>query len=144
MISQQRFDAMASQMGLSRDPAATLRRIEALERLLERSIPLPGLRQRVGIDAALGLVPVVGDVIAAAMSAYLIWEARNLGMSKWQMTRMGGNVVVDTALGAIPFIGDLFDVAFRSNTRNLRVIRRHIDRHHPSLVTLEGSSRPAR
>src|SRR5690606_41316061 len=49
----------------------------------------------------------------AAMSAYLNWEARNLGMSKWQMTRMGGNVVVDTALGAIPFIGDLFDLAFR-------------------------------
>ncbi len=144
MISQQRLDAAAAQMGLSRDPAATLRRIEALEKLLERSISLPGLERRIGVDAMLGLVPVVGDVIAAAMSAYLIWEARNLGMSKWQMTRMSGNVVVDTALGAVPFIGDLFDIAFRSNTRNLRIIRRHIDRNHPALVTLEGASRPAR
>ena len=138
MISQQRFDDAAAQMGLSPNPAATLRRIKALERLLERSSPLPGLRQRVGVDAALGLVPVVGDVIAAAMSAYLIWEARNLGMSKWQVARMTARVGFDTLVGAIPVAGDIFDFLYSSNSRNLRTIRKHLDRHHPKTAVIEG------
>src|SRR3546814_5179343 len=72
------------------------------------------------------------------MSAYVIWEARNLGMSKWHLARMGANTLVDTAIGAIPLVGDLFDFAFRSNTRNLRIVRRHLDRHHPSSAVIEG------
>jgi hypothetical protein len=81
---------------------------------------------------------VVGDVITASMGAWLVWEARNLGMSKFQLVRMAGNVGVDTALGAIPFVGDLFDFVFRSNTRNLRILKRYLDKHHPATMTLEG------
>src|SRR3546814_10853128 len=106
--------------------------------MLERAFVVPGSNRPFGLDAIIGLIPVVGDVVAALLSGYVIWEARNLGMSKWQLTRMGVNTAIDTALGAIPVAGDLFDFAFRSNTRNLRIIRRHLDRHHPATAIIEG------
>jgi hypothetical protein len=74
---------------------------------------------------------VAGDVVGALMGLYLVWEARNLGMSKWQMTRMLGNVGIDAAIGAIPVVGVVGDFFFRSNSRNLRIIRKHLDKHHP-------------
>jgi len=113
------------------DPQAVRQRIEAMERLLERSFTIPGINQPVGLDALAGLVPVVGDVVAAALGAYIIWEANNLGLPKWKLWRMAGNVAFDSAVGAIPVAGDLFDFLFRSNTRNLRIVKRHLDKHHP-------------
>ena len=113
------------------DPAAVRRRIEALEQLLERSFVVPGINRPVGLDAIIGLVPVLGDAITAAMGAYLVWEASNLGMPRWKIWRMAGNVAFDTALGAIPVAGDAFDFFFRSNSRNLRIVKRHLDNHHP-------------
>jgi hypothetical protein len=83
-------------------------------------------------------VPVVGDIVTTAMGAWLVWEGRNLGMSKFQLARMAGNVGVDTLFGAIPLVGDLFDFVFRSNTRNIRIIKRHLDKHHPSTIIVEG------
>lgn len=137
-VSPFQFEEFASLAGMGRDPAAARRRIEAMEGLLERMFVVPGLRQPVGLDAMLGLVPVIGDIAAAAMGAWLIWEARNLGMSRFQLARMAANVGVDTALGAIPVVGDAFDFFFRSNTRNLKIIRRHLDKHHPGTTTIEG------
>jgi len=81
---------------------------------------------------------VVGDLITAAMGAWLVWEGRNLGMSKFHLWRMAGNIGVDTAVGAIPLVGDLFDFAFRSNTRNLRIVKRWLDKHHPATMVVEG------
>ena len=121
------------QMGLpvGRDPLAVRQRIEALEHLLERSFVIPGINRPVGLDAIAGLVPVLGDVLTAAMGAYLVWEAHNLGLPKWKLWRMAGNVAFDTAVGAVPVAGDVFDFLFRSNTRNLRIVKRHLDKHHP-------------
>ena len=113
------------------DPAAVRRRIEALEQLLERSFVVPGINRPVGLDAIVGLVPVLGDAITAAMGAYLVWEASNLGMPRWKIWRMAGNGAFDTALGASPVAGDAFDFCFRSNSRNLRIVKRHLDKHHP-------------
>lgn len=113
------------------DPESVRQRVELLERLLERSFIIPGINRPIGLDALAGLVPVLGDVLTAVMGTYLVWEARNLGMSKWQLWRMAGNVAFDTAVGAVPVAGDLFDFIFRSNSRNLRIIRRHLDKHHP-------------
>jgi hypothetical protein len=81
---------------------------------------------------------VAGDVIAGAMGLYLIWEARNLGMGKAVIARMVWNVGVDTTLGAVPLVGDFFDFFFRSNTRNMRLIKRHLDRHHPATATIDA------
>lgn len=119
-------------------PASVRRRIEGLEMLLERSVTIPGVNFRIGLDAITGLVPVAGDLLAAAMGAYLVWEARNLGMPKWKLWRMAGNLAVDTALGSIPVAGDVFDVFFRSNSRNLRILKRHLDRHHPASQVIDG------
>lgn len=90
------------------------------------------------MDVLLDLVPVVGTTIAALIGSWLVWEARNLGMSKLQMARMFGNVGIDWALGLIPFVGAVPDFFFRSNTRNLRIIRKHLDRHHPATATIIG------
>lgn len=138
-ISQDQFDRIAREMpGFGRDPASIRRRIEAMEAVLEGLFVIPGTKYRVGLDSLVGLVPVVGDLATAAMGAWIVWEARNLGMSKWQITRMAANVGVDTVIGAIPFAGDLFDFLYKSNTKNLRIIRKHLDRHHPSTVTIEA------
>ncbi len=113
------------------DAAAVRRRVEALEAVLERAVTIPGTRIPLGLDAMLGFVPVVGDVLAGAIGLYLVWEARNLGLSKWAVARMLGNVGIDTAIGAIPLAGDVFDMLYRSNSKNLRILKRHLDRHHP-------------
>jgi len=123
---------------LGRDAAAVRQRIEAMERLLERSLTIPGTRFPIGLDAIAGLIPVAGDLITAAMGAWLVWEAKNLGLPKWQLWRMAANVGVDTALGAVPVVGDLFDLAFRSNSKNLRIVKRHLDQHHPATRVIEG------
>lgn len=138
-ISHDQFDSIIRDMpGFGRDAASIRRRVEAMEHLLEGIFVIPGTKRRVGLDGLVGLVPIVGDIATAAMGAWIIWEARNLGLSKWQLTRMAANVGIDTLLGAIPFAGDLFDFLYKSNTKNLRIIRRHLDRHHPSTATIEG------
>ena len=128
-MNTQRLRAM--DLPLGRDPLAVRRRIEAMEHLLERSFAIPGINRAIGLDALAGLVPVVGDVVTAALGAYIVWEAHNLGLPKWKLWRMAGNIAIDTAIGAIPFVGDAFDVLYRSNTRNLRIVVRHLEKHHP-------------
>lgn len=120
------------------DPVSIRRRIEAMEMVLERSFVVPGINRPVGLDAIIGLVPVVGDIIAMGMGAYIVWEARNLGMPKWKLLRMAGNVAFDSAVGAVPVVGDVFDFMFRSNTRNLRIVKKHLDKHHPASKVIEG------
>jgi len=138
MADASKLNRLQDLPGFGRDPASVRRRIEAMERLLERLFVIPGINRPVGLDSIVGLVPVAGDILTAGMGAWLVWEARNLGMSKLQLARMAGNVGTDTLLGAIPMVGDLFDFVFRSNTRNLRIIRRHLDKHHPATATIEG------
>ena len=137
-MDETNYQRIASQLPVGRDPASVRRRIEAMEGLLERAFAVPGTNFRFGMDSIVGLVPVVGDVVTAAMGAWLVWEARNLGMSKFQIARMTGNVAFDTAVGFVPFLGDAFDFLFKSNTRNLRLVKRFLDKHHPGTRTIEG------
>jgi hypothetical protein len=123
---------------MGRDPASVRKRIEGMEHLLEGLIKIPGTNQKLGLDVILDLVPGVGDVVGAALGAYMVWEARNLGMKKSQMARMFGNVGIDFVLGLIPWVGAVPDFFFRSNTRNMKIIRRHLDKHHPSTAVIEG------
>ena len=122
---------------MGNDPQAVRMRVEALEKLLERAFHIPGTKIPFGLDSIIGLVPVLGDLITAAMGAYIVWEARNLGMSKWQLIRMTANVGIDTAIGAIPIVGDAFDLVWRSNTKNLRIIKKHLDKHHPGTIIID-------
>jgi hypothetical protein len=109
------------------DLSDSVARISMLARLLDSAIPIPGTNRTIGIDPLLGLIPVVGDAIAAALASYIIWEARQLGIPRWKIARMIGNTAVDTAIGAVPLLGDLFDVAFKSNRRNLRIVLDHLE-----------------
>src|SRR5206468_3384549 len=83
------------------DPASVRQRIEAMENLLERLFVIPGINRPIGLDVILDLIPGVGDIAGAALGAYIVWEAKNLGMSKWKMARMAGNVGIDFLLGLI-------------------------------------------
>lgn len=133
-----RPQAMGFLLPTGSDPVSVRRRLEMLEHLLERSFVVPGTQYRFGLDGVVGLVPVIGDLVTTAMGAYLVWEARNLGLPKWKLWRMAGNVGFDTLLGAVPLVGDAADFLFKSNTRNLRIVKRHLDKHHPAARTIEG------
>lgn len=120
-----------------RDPASVRMRIEAMEKLLEGIFVIPGTNFRVGLDVLLDIIPVGGSVIAAVMGSWMALEARNLGMPKGAIIRMAGNIGFDALLGAIPWIGAVPDLFFRSNTRNLKIIKAWLDTHHPSTVIID-------
>ncbi|WP_294354640.1 DUF4112 domain-containing protein [uncultured Sphingomonas sp.] len=128
---------VSANLPLGRDPASVRRRLVAMEQMLEGLFVIPGINRRVGLDFVLGLIPVAGDAIAAALGGWLVWEARNLGMSKIALMRMTGRVGFDALIGLVPFVGDAADLYYRSNTRNLKQILRHLDKHHPATVTLD-------
>jgi hypothetical protein len=105
-----------------------LARLDALARLLDVAFIVPGTNIRYGIDGLIGLIPVVGDIITTAISLWLVREARALG-APWHVTmRMLGNVALDGVVGLVPLAGDAFDVMFRANVRNVRMLRRWLDR----------------
>lgn len=138
---QTRADERLPFPGLGTDPQSVRQRVEAMEKLLERLVVIPGTKQTVGLDVILDLVPIVGDVAAAALGAYIVWEAKNLGMSKWQMARMSGNVGINWLLGLLsvaPVVGTIPTLFFRSNSRNLKIIKRHLEKHHAGTAVLEG------
>ena len=95
-------------------------RLKKLEQRLDRQFSLFGVQ--FGIDGIIGLVPVLGDIFTGAMGLYLILEARRLGAKRWTMVRMLTNWALDFGLGAIPVVGDFFDIAFKSNSKNLRLL----------------------
>jgi len=123
-----------------RTPANIRKRLDRMEYLLERAVRIPGTDKRLGLDVILDIIPFGGTVIAAAMGTYIAWEARNLGVSKFTVARMAGNIGFDMLLGAIPLIGAVPDYFFRSNSRNLRLVRKWMDKHHPAEApALQGS-----
>jgi hypothetical protein len=103
-------------------------RLEALAKLLDVAFVVPGTNIRYGIDGLIGLVPVVGDIITTAISLWLVREAKALG-APWHITsRMLGNVALDGVVGLVPFAGDAFDVMFRANVRNMKMLRKWLDK----------------
>jgi hypothetical protein len=129
-VSDYRFDfrhSSANPFGiLTREQR--LARLEALAKLLDIAFILPGTRVRYGIDGIVRLIPVIGDLFATAFSLWLVREARALG-APWHVTaRMLGNVAVDGVVGMVPLAGDAFDVLFRANMRNVRLLRRWLDK----------------
>jgi hypothetical protein len=105
-----------------------LARLDALARLLDVAFIVPGTNIRYGIDGLIGLIPVVGDIITTAISLWLVREARALGAPWHITTRMLGNVALDGVVGLVPLAGDAFDVMFRANVRNVRLLKRWMDK----------------
>jgi Domain of unknown function (DUF4112) len=105
-----------------------LKRLEAVAKLLDIAFILPGTKVRYGIDGIIGLIPIVGDIIATGLSLWVVHEARALG-APWHVTaRMLGNVAIQGIVGTVPVAGDAFDVLFRANMRNARLVRRWLEK----------------
>ncbi len=122
-------------------PEASLVRLEALAHILDSAFLIPGINRRVGLEAVIGLVPVVGDIAGMVISSYIVYEAKRLGAPRWLIARMALNVAFDGAVGVVPLAGDLFDAAFKANRRNVRLLRRWLERSgklRPSVI--EGSA----
>lgn len=111
-----------------RDIEAGVARIEALSRLLDSIVRIPGTDVRIGVDALIGLVPGIGDLVSQVVSGYLIWEARQLGASRLVIARMIANSAIDTLIGAIPIAGDAFDIMFRANLKNVALLKAHLEK----------------
>lgn len=101
-------------------------RLHALARVLDTAFVVPGTSFRFGLDALIGLIPGVGDLVGAGLSGYILFEAARLGAPKSVLLRMGWNIAVETVVGAVPFLGDLFDAAYKANKRNMRLLDRHL------------------
>jgi len=107
---------------------AAFERIDMLATVLDTAFILPGTDVRFGVESLLRLVPGAGDVLASALSCYLLYEARRLGVPRLLLARMAGNVVIEAIFGAVPIAGDAFDIFFRANRRNVALLREHFAR----------------
>lgn len=112
--------------------------LDWLAALLDSRWRIPGTSIRFGVDALVGLVPVLGDAATGVVSAYIVLRARSCGAEKTLVARMLGNVLLDTVVGSVPILGSLFDVYFKANNRNIRLLRRHL------VKTPVGSGRATR
>src|SRR5262245_1120541 len=117
------FDDLAR----ARSRGARIARIDALATLLDTALVIPGTGVRFGLDALIGLFPVVGDIITTALSLFIVHEAYQLGAPGHVIARMLGNVALDGVFGAVPLVGDAFDVLWRANRRNVRLLREWLD-----------------
>lgn len=114
----------------------SLRRIRGIARLMDTAVAIPGTGIRLGADSVLGLIPGIGDMAGAAVSLYIVNEARRLGVPNDKLMRMVFNVGFDSVAGSIPLLGDLFDVYFKSNRRNLDLVLEHFGIDHADLDRL--------
>ena len=101
-------------------------RLIVLSRLMDSAVDVPMLRTTVGLDALLGLFPVVGDLVSAGIGLYLVREARELGASRRLRARMISNLLLDAAIGAVPVAGDIADMYFRAHRRNLKLLQKEL------------------
>lgn len=106
-------------------PQKPLRNLDSLAKLMDAQFRVPGTDIRFGLDAIIGLVPGAGDLTTFGISGYMLWIMAQNGASGYVMARMIMNVLIDTIVGSIPILGDLFDVAFKANTRNMRLMHEH-------------------
>lgn len=122
------------------DPASRLRRLQVLAQLLDNSITIPGTGRKIGLDPIVGLIPGIGDLIGAVLSAYIILEAARADVSGFMLVRMVTNVALDTLLGSVPVVGDLFDAMWKSNIKNVSLLERHLSRRASASVHGRGYS----
>ena len=112
--------------------SSDLSRARALARLLDTAVGVPGTPLRIGLDAVLGLVPGAGDMVGAALSGYIVLTAVRGGVPRAVVLRMLANIGIDTLVGSIPVLGDLFDVAYKSNIKNVELMERYANQ--PAVV----------
>jgi hypothetical protein len=117
-------------------------RLLRLARLMDAVVEVPLLRTTVGIDALLGVVPVAGDIVSAAIGLYTVSLARDLGASRWLRARMVGNLLADGLIGVTPVVGDVADLYFRAHLRNLKLLQKELG--EPFIDMPTGVPHPAK
>ena len=125
MPTQTGSSALARATG--RDRAATIAEFERLARLLDTQWRIPGTAMRFGVDPLVGLIPGLGDVAAGLVSAYIVVLAARLKLPNRVLARMAGNVAIDVVFGSVPLLGSIFDLFYKANRRNLRLLQRHLE-----------------
>jgi hypothetical protein len=121
-----RYNSPAASLNRPAGDSRSQTRLEALAGLLDSKWRIPGTGIRFGADALMSLVPGVGPAVSTVVSAYIIWEARKLGVSTGTLLRMMGNVGLDTLISSVPLAGSVGDVFFRANLRNMALVQRHL------------------
>jgi len=114
----------------SEEQRRTRERLQFVAWLLDSSIPVPGTRLTIGLDAIVGVVPFLGDVIGVLASSYILAEANRLGVGKAILWRMAFNVALEGVIGIVPIFGDIFDAAWKANQRNVRLLAAWAERPH--------------
>jgi hypothetical protein len=109
-----------------RDIETRYRRVRRVAILMDAAVRVPGTRFRIGLGSLIGLPPVAGDAFMTAVSLWIVWQGRRLGLPRSKIARMMGNVAVETALGSIPMVGDVMDMVWKANVRNLAIIDAHL------------------
>jgi len=102
-----------------------LKNIEILARLMDNQFSIPGTRIRFGFDSLIGLIPGAGDLATFGVSGYMLWIMAQNGASGFLLARMVLNILIDTVVGVVPLIGDIFDIAFKANMRNMKLMKEH-------------------
>lgn len=120
--SGQQWHASDSNASAQSDRARRIVRLRLIARLMDNAVEIPGTGIRFGLDSLIGLIPGAGDALTAGVSLYIVYEAAQLGATRGQLAMMLGNVALDTLAGSIPVLGDLFDLTFKANVRNLRMM----------------------
>ena len=100
--------------------------LKALAQWMDNKFEIPGLGIRFGLDAILGLIPGVGDIVTTLVSLYILGAAQRYGVARITQARMAMNIALDLVLGSVPFIGDIFDVVWKANEKNLALLQRHL------------------
>lgn len=109
------------------DREAVLARLDRLSWLLDVAFVVPGTNIRFGVDGIVGLIPGIGDMAGGVLSSIVLVEAARLGVPKTLLLRMAFNIAIEVGVGSVPIVGDVFDVLWRANRRNVRLLRRHFD-----------------
>ncbi len=111
--------------------AKILKRLTRIARIMDTAIGIPGTRFRIGADSIIGLVPGAGDLVTLGISAYTLMLAARVGAPKPLLAKMAANIAIDTGLGSIPVLGDIFDMFFKSNSRNLQLLQDYLKTQKP-------------
>jgi hypothetical protein len=121
---------------------AKITRLRQFSRLLDSAIAIPGTGYRFGLDPIIGLVPGGGDTVGLMLSAYILYEAAQLGAPKGTLGQMAFNILLETLAGTVPVLGDIFDATWKANIRNVRLLEDHLNvvEHHGVPVRVRRSN----
>lgn len=120
------------------DMERRLKRMSLIAKFTDKLVRIPGTDVKIGLDAVIGAVPVAGDAAMLCVSLLLIRDAHKLGVPEPIIRKMVANAVLDAGIGAVPFLGDLFDLIYRANERNLKLVEAHVGRFDAPIMDLKS------